>query len=92
MFLTGVRKQFIQCDGVESVLLDVLCGVPQGSVLGPLLFILYINDLVSCSELETLLFADDAVMISSHENVKILQRNFNKEVKSWSSCWLQRNI
>ena len=69
------RKQLIKCNDIESQLLNVLCGVPQGSVLGPLLFILYINDLANCSRLDTLLFADDAVLTFSHESPKSLQKS-----------------
>ena len=78
-YLTN-RKQIIRSDGVVSVLLNVVCGVPQGSVLGPLLFILYINDIHRCCKLDALLFADDAVLTMSHESVKVLQSKFNKEM------------
>ena len=78
-YLTN-RKQLIKSDGVVSELLNVVCGVPQGSVLGPLLFILYINDINRCCELDALLFADDAVLTLSHESLKVLQNRFNKEV------------
>ena len=55
------RKQFVEYNGRKSKILDVKCGVPQGSNLGPLLFLVYINDLAFVSpELFAVLFADDS--------------------------------
>ena len=54
------RSQFVKIQDSSSDLLNITCGVPQGSILGPLLFILYMNDIINASTLATfILFADD---------------------------------
>jgi len=58
------RKQFVTLDGVNSILLDIILGEPQGSILGPLLFLIYINDLLLCSSLDDSLFADDTTLLN----------------------------
>ena len=75
-YLTN-RKQYVSLDGFDSELLNVTHGVPQGSLLGPLLFVVYINDFhLSSSVLSFILFADDSSVFFSHENPHIL---FNRE-------------
>ena len=64
------RLQCVEIDGVRSNLLKITCGVPQGSILGPLLFLLYINDIHTCTKLlKFYLFADDTtVVLTSYDN------------------------
>ena len=58
------RKQFAIVNGVESELKGIGCGVPQGSVIGPLFFALYINGLHKAIEEDLRLFADDTALFS----------------------------
>ena len=58
-YLTN-RKQYVVYNNINSNLRDITCGVPQGSILGPLLFLLYINDITNAStKLFPILYADD---------------------------------
>ena len=59
------RKQCVVIDGIKSDLVDIQAGVPQGSRLGPLLFLIYVNDIVIGLESEILLFADDCSLLAT---------------------------
>jgi hypothetical protein len=72
-YLTG-RTQCVKVNGTDSGFLDVTCGVPQGSILGPLLFLCYINDLSHCLSCHLSLYADDSALISSHGSIPELSR------------------
>jgi ribonuclease P/MRP protein subunit RPP40 len=68
----------------------MLGGVPQGSVLGPLLFILYINDLPECVSCECKLYADDSKLISVVEDGLVGLHDDINSVTSWTKEWLMR--
>ena len=88
-YLTN-RKQCVIVDGAKSSLLDVKAGVPQGSRLGPLLFIIYINDIVDDIESEIMIFADDTTLLASGkdpaETACQLNRDLHK-ISSWAEKW-----
>ena len=89
-FLIG-RTQRVIVEGIESDPKPVLSGVPQGTVLGPLFFLIYINDIdVNLTEGTKLrLFADDSLLyrqIDSNKDYEILQNDLNK-LEQWESKW-----
>ena len=85
------RKQYVEYNGTKSDEQIISCGVPQGSILGPLLFLLYINDLASVSnKLYTLLFANDSNMFISGKNLNDLIDTMNMEMIKVIE-WLQVN-
>ena len=76
------RKQYVYLNGESSQLENITCGVPQGSVLGPLLFLIYINDLPNISEvLQFYLFADDTNIYYENESIIKLEKIINHELK-----------
>ena len=90
------RKQYVQIGEVKSDITYLSTGVPQGSILGPLLFIIYINDIAKCSNLlHTIIYADDTTLmgnISTFElrNGRTLDENINFELLKLTD-WLKVN-
>ena len=85
MYLSN-RKQFVSINGYKSNLADVKCGVPQGSILGLLLFLIYINDLhaaVKFSEVHQ--FADDTNLLNFNSCVKYINKQVNYDLKNFSN-------
>ena len=75
------RLQYVQLSNVKSDRLQINCGVPQGSILGPLLFILYINDISYVSNvLNLIMFADDTNLFLSDSSLERLCGNANAEL------------
>ena len=87
-YLTN-RTQRVIVDGRSSGEAPVLTGVPQGTVLGPLMFLTYINDITSDLTSQMQLFADDALLfrpIKSEKDSKSLQKDLNT-LQIWSKRW-----
>ena len=85
-YLTN-RQHYVFLAGMESSKQTIVCGVPQGCSLGPLLFLIYINDIPNCSEkLSFRIFADDTNIFASSPNATQLETLINQDllkVKEW---------
>ena len=84
------RTQYVSIEGVNSSIKTISCGVPQGSVLGPILFLLYINDMPRCTTLFTSLFADDTGLFTSSPDLNDLIQQTNSEL-SKVATWFTAN-
>ncbi len=85
------RKQYVQYRNSKSTTLTMSCGVPQGSVLGPLLFIIYTNDLPnSLSRSKAILFADDTTIYLSSDDITTVFDHVNHDLEHLAD-WFRAN-
>ena len=92
------RKQYVEIDGIKSSTKNLTTGVPQGSTLGPLLFIIYMNDINNVSDtFKSILFADDtslSIVISlfqtQHNTRRGVSTHINQELAKITN-WLRAN-
>ena len=85
------RKQYTIVDGSNSDTMLINTGVPQGSVLGPLFFLLYINDIITClKHSKATLFADDTSLLVHHKNIRTLKEQAEEDLKNVYD-WLLAN-
>ena len=91
------RKYFVNVNGHSSITKISNIGVPQGSTLGPLLFLIYINDVINCSNIiKFILFADDTTIMYKTKNINdlnyILTRELKKVINWFSANKLMLNL
>ena len=98
LWISNFLKQRVVVDGIQSDLVTVDSGVPQGTVLGPILFLLHINDLPSVISSKVRLFADDCLVhreIKNRQDQIALQKDLNMQLPrkqtpschSWGATW-----
>ena len=71
-FLVNIGEKF-------SNSADLTCGVPQGSILGPLLFLLYVNDMSQAVDCDLFLYADDSCLVYQHKELSKIEEQLNKD-------------
>ena len=72
------RSFRVNAQGKYSCVAKIDCGVPQGSIIGPLLFLLYVNDMKQAVDCDLFLNADGSCLVYQHKDVKKIERNLNK--------------
>ena len=88
-YLTG-RKQVVKINGRLSTAGNITCGVPQGSILGPLLFNIYVNDMITSVNCDLFLYADDSTLLVSGKNPAVIQNTLSIELNAIRG-WLEEN-
>ena len=87
------RTQFVAFDGTESLVQPISCDVPQGSIQGPLMFVLSINDIdiyLKCCEI--ILYADDTVIYYADKTCEKIEEQLNHEMELISNWFVQNNL
>ena len=84
------RLQTVTLNGVQSTPMEITCGVPQGSLLGPLLYLIYSNDMEIAVKRKLLLYADDSIILVCHKDPKVISKYLSEELHSVNN-WLIDN-
>ena len=84
------RKQLVDVSGTFSSSENISCGVPQGSILGPLLFLIYVNDMSAVVKHKLLLYADDSSILVSDKSISTVEKMLSDDLKQVSE-WLIDN-
>ena len=84
------RQQSVEIGEAISNPMTVTCGVPQGSILGPLLFLIYINDIYTAVRCKLLLYADDSALLVSGKDTQLIQESLSSELEA-AREWLINN-
>ena len=84
------REQIVDIAGTYSQACSITCGVPQGSILGPLLFLIYVNDMKAAVKCKLILYADDSALLVSGKDVVKIEQVLSRELKAVNE-WLEEN-
>ena len=84
------REQIVDISGTYSQVCNITCGVPQGSILGPFLFLIYVNDMKAAVKCKLILYADDSALLVSGKDVVKIEQALSRELKAVNE-WLEEN-
>ena len=82
------RQQLVDVSGTKSSYARISCAVPQGSILGPELFLIYVNDMSGVVTNKLLLYADDSAILVADKHVSNIETVLQRELKVFTNGWL----
>ena len=90
-YLTN-RTFFVNIGKDFSSPCELSCGVPQGSILGPLIFLLYVNDMPQAVDCNLFLYADDSCLVFGHNNVNEIEKRLNSNFNSLCDWFVDNKL
>jgi len=86
------RQQIVDISGTFSSTATVTCGVPQGSIIGPLLFLIYVNDMSAVIKNKLLLYADDSAILVSHKCLSKVEKALTEDLHLVSQWLIDKKL
>ena len=95
VWMLSVHVSVLYSVHVENSFSDkalIIFGIPQGSILGPLLFLLYVNDMVHAVNCDLLLYADGARLVFQHKGINITEQQLNTNFSNICHCFVDNKL
>ena len=86
------RKFMVNLENSFSEVSSISCGVPQGSILGPLLFLIYVNDMPMAVKCDLFLYADDTCLVFQSKNVKDIKKQLNEDFANRCDWFVDKEL
>ena len=91
-FYLSNRKFMVNLENPFSEVSSISCSAPQGSILGPLLFLIHVNDMLMAVKCDLFLYADDTCLVFQSKNIKDIEKQLNKDFANISDWFVDNKL